>query len=127
MIQLNRIDHVVLTVASIEATVDFYTRVLGMTAETFGSGRTALRFGSSKFNLHEKGKEFEPKALLPTCGSVDICLIADTSISDVVSHFKRVGVPIAEGPVARTGATGPLESVYIRDPDQNLVEISNYK
>jgi catechol 2,3-dioxygenase-like lactoylglutathione lyase family enzyme len=123
---VNRLDHLVLTVASIEATVDFYTRVLGMEAIIFGTGRTALRFGTSKINLHQAGKEFEPKALRPTPGSADICLIVDDDIATVIADLTGAGIMIEEGPVDRTGATGPIVSCYLRDPDQNLIELSNY-
>ena len=121
-----RLDHLVLTVASIEATVEFYTRVLGMGVVTFGAGRTALTFGTSKINLHETGKEFEPKASHPTPGSADICLIVDDGIADVVAQLTVAGVPVEAGPVERTGATGPIVSCYLRDPDHNLIELSNY-
>jgi catechol 2,3-dioxygenase-like lactoylglutathione lyase family enzyme len=123
---VNRLDHLVLTVASIEATVDFYTRVLGMEAIIFGTGRTALRFGTSKINLHQAGKEFEPKALRPTPGSADFCLIVDDDIATVIADLTGAGIMIEEGPVDRTGATGPIVSCYLRDPDQNLIELSNY-
>jgi catechol 2,3-dioxygenase-like lactoylglutathione lyase family enzyme len=123
---VNRLDHLVLTVASIEATADFYTRVLGMEAIIFGTGRTALRFGTSKINLHQAGKEFEPKALRPTPGSADICLIVDDDIATVIADLTGAGIMIEEGPVDRTGATGPIVSCYLRDPDQNLIELSNY-
>jgi catechol 2,3-dioxygenase-like lactoylglutathione lyase family enzyme len=123
---VNRLDHLVLTVASIDVTVDFYTRVLGMEAITFGMGRTALRFGTSKINLHEAGQEFEPKALFPTPGSADICLIVDDDIATVIADLAGAGITIEEGPVDRTGATGPIVSCYLRDPDQNLIELSNY-
>jgi catechol 2,3-dioxygenase-like lactoylglutathione lyase family enzyme len=125
--QVNRFDHVVLTVASIEATVGFYTRVLGMEALTFGAGRTALRFGTSKINLHQAGREFEPKARHPTPGSVDLCFIVDDPIDDVLAQLAAAGVVVEEGPVARTGATGELVSCYLRDPDGNLIELSNYR
>jgi catechol 2,3-dioxygenase-like lactoylglutathione lyase family enzyme len=125
-VRIDRLDHLVLTVASIEATVEFYTRVLGMEVMTFGPGRTALTFGASKINLHEAGKEFEPKALRPTPGSADVCLIVDNSIADVLVELATAGVPVEEGPVERTGATGPIVSCYLRDPDQNLIELSNY-
>ena len=124
--RVDRIDHLVLTVASIEATVEFYTRVLGMGVVTFGAGRTALNFGTSKINLHETGKEFEPKALHPTPGSADICLIVDDGIADVIAQLALAGVPVEAGPVERTGATGPIVSCYLRDPDHNLIELSNY-
>jgi catechol 2,3-dioxygenase-like lactoylglutathione lyase family enzyme len=124
-IRINRLDHFVLTVASIEATCEFYSRVLGMEVRTFGGGRTSLHFGSSKINLHQQGKEFEPKAGHPVPGSADVCLIADTAIERVVAHLQKCGVPIIEGPVQRTGAMGGLLSVYFRDPDGNLIEVSN--
>lgn len=124
--RIDRIDHFVLTVASIQATCDFYSRVLGMSVVTFGQGRKALVFGRQKINLHEVGKEFEPKAKTPVAGSADFCLITETPIEEVVRHLESCGVPVAEGPVGRTGATGAIRSVYVRDPDQNLVELSNY-
>lgn len=126
MIVINRIDHVVLTVADIGATCAFYSRVLGMEVSVFGEGRTALSFGRQKFNLHEKGREFEPKAAHATAGSADFCLITEMPLSDVVVHLNALGIPIEVGPVEKTGATGPIRSVYIRDPDGNLVEISHY-
>lgn len=125
--KINRLDHFVLTVADIEATVAFYTQVLGMTEVSFGAGRRALTFGGSKINLHERGKEFEPKAEHPVPGSADICLIVDDDIADVITQLGAAGVPIEEGPVERTGATGPIVSCYLRDPDRNLVELSNYR
>lgn len=124
--QFTRIDHFVLTVASIPETCAFY-EVLGMTVETFGAGRKALRFGTQKINLHQVGREFEPKALRPTAGSGDFCLITETPLEDVIAHLTAQGLQIEEGPVDRTGATGPITSVYLRDPDNNLVEIANYK
>ena len=123
---IDRIDHIVLTVADVETTTQFYEKILGMKAETFGQGRRALSFGKSKFNLQQKGKEFEPKAQTPTPGSVDLCLITPTSLEKVIAHLNSCGVKIEEGPVQRTGAVGPINSVYIRDPDNNLIEISNY-
>ena len=125
--KVSRFDHVVLTVASIDATVDFYTRVLGMEALTFGAGRTALRFGTSKINLHQAGHEFEPKARHPTPGSMDLCFIVDDPIEDVLAQLAAAGVAVEEGPVPRTGATGEIISCYLRDPDGNLVELSNYR
>ena len=110
--KINRIDHIVLTVRSIEATCEFYSRALGMEVVTFGAGRKGLSFGAQKFNLHEQGKEFDPKADRPTPGSIDLCLIADTPIGEVVDHLSSIGVPVLEGPVQRTGATGPITSVY---------------
>lgn len=123
---LQRFDHVVLTVADLEATVRFYERALGMRGVTFGEGRRALEFGQNKINLHEAGREFEPKADRPTPGSADLCLITDDPIEQVIERLSSEGVPIVEGPVDRTGALGAIRSVYVRDPDANLVEISNY-
>jgi len=125
-VRIDRLDHLVLTVASIEAAAECCTRVLGMGVVTFGAGRTALTFGTSKINLHETGKEFEPKALHPTPGSADICLIVDDGIADVIAQLAVAGVPVEAGPVERTGATGPIVSCYLRDPDHNLIELSNY-
>src|SRR5215471_21852902 len=115
--RVDRLDHLVLTVANNEATVDFYTRVLDMGVVTFGPGRTALTFGTSKINLHQAGKEFEPKALHPTPGSADVCLIVEDDIADVLAELAAAGVPVEEGPVERTGAAGPIISCYLRDPD----------
>ena len=126
MIEIDRLDHLVLTVADIERTCVFYRDVLGMDVEIFGGGRTALKFGAQKFNLHQQGREFEPKAERPTPGSADLCLIASTPLEQVVAHLQAKGVAIEEGPVSRTGSTGPITSVYFRDPDQNLIEVSNY-
>ncbi|XP_005311042.2 glyoxalase domain-containing protein 5 isoform X2 [Chrysemys picta bellii] len=171
---IRRLDHLVLTVKSIEDTVGFYSKVLGMEVVTFKSedfrncqpmahltecpvsdisqqqlcqrqvqktlqqeimeepasraegNRKALRFGNQKFNLHEAGKEFEPKARRPVPGSIDVCLITDTSLDQLVGHLKACGVTIEEGPVPRTGAIGPITSIYFRDPDENLIEVSNY-
>lgn len=125
MIRIDHLDHLVLTVASIEATCDFYVRALGMQVETFGDGRKALRFGGQKINLHQAGREFEPKALRPTPGSADLCFIAATPLAEVAAHLQDLGIAIEEGPVDRTGATGPIRSVYLRDPDRNLIEIAN--
>jgi catechol 2,3-dioxygenase-like lactoylglutathione lyase family enzyme len=124
--RVSRLDHLVLTVRSIEASVSFYTRVLGMAEETFGGGRKALVFGSSKINLHQVGHEFEPKAAAPTPGSADLCLIVDDDLDSVQAHLAGAGVAIEIGPVKRTGAAGEIISVYVRDPDQNLIELSNY-
>jgi catechol 2,3-dioxygenase-like lactoylglutathione lyase family enzyme len=124
---IDRFDHFVLTVRDLNATCDFYSRVLGMEVITFGDNRKALQFGQNKFNLHEAGKEFEPKADRPTPGSADFCLIAETPLDDVIAHLQACGVAIIEGPVKRTGAVGTLRSVYFRDPDNNLVEVSNYE
>ena len=123
---IDRIDHFVLTVADLDATCEFYHRVLGMEVVLFAGGRRALAFGAQKINLHQRGKEFEPKAQQPTPGSGDFCLITRVPIEEVVAHLDACGVAISEGPVARTGATGSIRSVYFRDPDGNLVEVSNY-
>ena len=123
---ISHIDHLVLTVKNINETCTFYTEVLGMNTVTFGDGRKALSFGQQKINLHEVGKEFEPKATKATSGSADLCLITDFPLSKVVNHFNKLGVLIEEGPIKRTGAVGPITSVYIRDPDGNLIEVSNY-
>lgn len=120
------LDHIVLTVASIPRTVEFYTRVLGMEHEVFGpQSRNALKFGNQKVNLHEKGNEFEPRAHLAATGTGDFCLIVD-SLVGIEAHLARHGVAILEGPVKKTGAQGVLTSYYVRDPDQNLVELSTY-
>ena len=124
--QIDRIDHLVLTVFDLARTCDFYTRVLGMKVVTFGEGRTALAFGRQKLNLHLFGREFEPKALKPTPGSIDLCFITETPLDEVAAHVRACEVKIVEGPVPKTGATGPMMSIYVRDPDGNLVEISNY-
>ncbi|ASR49954.1 VOC family virulence protein [Paenibacillus kribbensis] len=123
---ISRLDHLVLTVRNVNTTCDFYSQVLGMEVITFGEGRKALHFGQQKINLHEVGKEFEPKAKMPMSGSADLCFITDVELSDVISHLDSCGIPIEEGPVQRTGALAPITSVYIRDPDGNLIEISNY-
>lgn len=121
---IDHLDHLVLTTIDLAACKDFYTRVLGMREETFGSGRLALRFGDQKINVHERGHEFEPKAHLPVPGALDLCFIASTGLDAVIAHLHAQQWPIIEGPVQRTGATGPIRSVYIRDPDLNLIEIS---
>ena len=124
--RVDHLDHLVLTVADIEATCAFYARVLGMDVVAFGGGsRVALTFGRQKINLHASGREFEPKADKPTPGSADLCFITVVPVADVVAHLNAEGVPIIEGPVRRTGATGPILSVYFRDPDRNLIEVSN--
>lgn len=123
---IDRIDHFVLTVASIDATCEFYSKILGMEVTEFAGGRKALSFGAQKINLHQHGKELEPKARRPTPGSGDFCLITRTPMTQVVAHLEACGIKIEEGIVPRTGATGPIKSVYLRDPDDNLVEISEY-
>jgi catechol 2,3-dioxygenase-like lactoylglutathione lyase family enzyme len=120
-----RIDHVVLTVGSIEATCDFYSKALGLEVVTFDGDRRSIQIGEQKLNLHEAGHEFEPKARRATPGSGDICLVTDEPLQQVLDRLARVGVPIELGPVKRTGAMGQLSSIYVRDPDGNLVEIAN--
>lgn len=123
---IERFDHLVLTVADIDRTCAFYGNNLGMKVVTFGVGRIALEFGQQKINLHQLGKEFEPKALRPTPGSADLCFVASVPLRDVIARLQKTGIPIVEGPVKRTGAIGPITSVYLRDPDDNLIEISEY-
>jgi catechol 2,3-dioxygenase-like lactoylglutathione lyase family enzyme len=124
--QIEKLDHLVLTVKSLETTCRFYTKVLGMRVVTFAGGRKAIVFGNYKINLHEAGKEFEPKALQPAPGSADLCFITGEPLSDIEELLKHQGVKVLEGPVKRTGAKGPILSIYLRDPDGNLLEISNY-
>ena len=121
---IDHLDHLVLTTTDRTACIDFYTRVLGMQLETFGAGRTAFRFGNQKINLHERGREFEPKAHLPVPGALDLCFIASRPLTEVIEHLLACAWPIIEGPVERTGATRRLRSVYVRDPDLNLIEVS---
>lgn len=121
---IDHLDHLVLTTANEEACVRFYVETMGMTLETFGAGRKAFRFGHQKINLHVKGHEFEPKAELPTPGSLDLCFIASVPLEEVIARLHEQSVPILEGPVMRTGATSRIRSVYVRDPDLNLIEIS---
>ena len=126
---IDHLDHLVLTTANEAACVDFYTRVLGMKLESFIGGtplveRKAFKFGNQKINLYIKGKEFEPKAAIPTPGSLDLCFIADRPLNEVVEQLAKAQWPIIEGPVVRTGATSKINSVYVRDPDHNLIEIS---
>jgi len=123
---ISGLDHLVLTVADLDETARFYTEVLGMRAVTFGAGRRALRFGESKINLHQAGGEFEPHAHRPTPGSADLCFVTSSPLERVAAHLRKNGVEIEEGPVGRTGASGPITSIYIRDPDGNLVEIASY-
>ena len=124
--KISHLDHLVLTVADIETTCQFYQSALNFEVITFGENRKALQFGHQKINLHQVGKEFEPKALRPTAGSADLCFIAETSLKDVIAHLHTLNIEIVEGPIERTGATGKILSIYLRDPDQNLIEISNY-
>ena len=123
---ISHLDHLVLTVADMEATCRFYSQILGMQVEEFGAGRQALRFGNQKINLHQAGHEIDPKAFRPTPGSGDLCFITDTPVEQVHATLLRHQVAIVKGPVERTGATGKIQSVYFRDPDQNLLEVSNY-
>ena len=125
--KLEGIDHIVLTVRDIDTTCAFYGRVLGMKTVIFGENRKALAFGSQKINLHQCGKEFEPKAKNPTPGAADFCLITSIPISDVAAHLASCGVRVLKGPVQKIGAKGPMTSVYFRDPDLNLIEVSNYE
>lgn len=122
---IDHLDHLVLTVADIEATCAFYQRLLGMEVVSFGDGRRALAFGQQKINLHAHGREFEPKAERPTPGSADFCLITRVPLAEVVARLMDGGVAIIDGPVPRTGASGPIMSIYFRDPDRNLVEVAN--
>jgi catechol 2,3-dioxygenase-like lactoylglutathione lyase family enzyme len=124
--KIARLDHLVLTVADIERSCAFYTRVLGMEVVTFGAGRTALRFGQQKINLHPADDIPGLFADKPTPGSGDLCFITEVPLAECVAHLERCGVPIVAGPGPRAGAIGTIQSVYIRDPDRNLIEISNY-
>jgi catechol 2,3-dioxygenase-like lactoylglutathione lyase family enzyme len=125
-VTIARLDHLVLTVADIDATCEFYGRVLGMARTSFAGGRTALSFGNQKINLHPAGNEYDPKATTPMPGSGDLCFITETPLDAVTAHLKDCEVEIIEGPAMKTGATGPIRSVYFRDPDGNLIEVSNY-
>jgi catechol 2,3-dioxygenase-like lactoylglutathione lyase family enzyme len=124
--KIDALDHLVLTVADVDATCAFYERVLGMQTITFDEGRKALAFGAQKINLHQHGHEFEPKAERPTPGSADLCFITGTPLTQVIHHLQECGVSVLEGPVPRTGARGPIMSVYFHDTDSNLIEVSNY-
>ena len=126
---IERVDHIVLTTRDKEACIRFYTEVLGMKLEKFRTPteeRLALKFGAQKINLHEWGKEFTPRAHVAVPGSLDLCFIASISLEEVVQKLQKNSIPILQGPVAKTGAKGPIRSVYVRDPDLNLVEISVY-
>jgi catechol 2,3-dioxygenase-like lactoylglutathione lyase family enzyme len=125
--QITSLDHLVLTVRDLAATCAFYQRVLGMQIVTFAEGRTALAFGRQKINLHQAGHEFEPKAARPTPGSADLCFVSESSVDETVEHLRRENVPILIGPVPRSGALGPMQSVYFRDPDENLIEVASYQ
>ena len=121
---IDHLDHIVLTCVDVKATKRFYIDVLQMKLETFGAGRMAFLFGNQKINLHVRGSEFEPKAHLPVPGALDLCFIAAVPLDRVIERLAQMNVPIIEGPVERTGATHKLRSVYVRDPDYNLIEIS---
>ena len=123
---IDRFDHMVLTVANIDETCDFYRRVLGMEKAVFAGGRVALGFGRQKINLHPAENPYTPRAKNAVTGAGDLCLITGTPLDDVIAHLQAEGVEIIEGPVAKTGAMGPITSVYFRDPDENLIEVSNY-
>jgi catechol 2,3-dioxygenase-like lactoylglutathione lyase family enzyme len=124
--KIKTIDHIVLTVADISATVNFYCDILGMQKEHFGQGRIALKFGNQKINLHQKGQEFEPKADKPTCGSADLCFIVETKLTEIATELEVKNCKIIDSIVERTGANGKIQSIYLRDPDNNLIELSNY-
>jgi catechol 2,3-dioxygenase-like lactoylglutathione lyase family enzyme len=124
--KIKNIDHIVLTVSDIDTTVEFYQNVLGMELVSFAQGRTALTFGSQKINLHQHGKEFEPRAQSPLPGSVDLCFITETPLEEAMSQARDKGVSIIEGPADKTGALGRIKSFYFRDPDMNLIEVANY-
>jgi catechol 2,3-dioxygenase-like lactoylglutathione lyase family enzyme len=124
-VKIDSLDHLVLTVKDIETTASFYSSVLGMEVVVFGGNRKALSFGAQKINLHQLGNEFEPKSGHPTPGSADLCFITSNPLSEVTAHLSSCNVDVIEGPVRRTGATGPILSVYFRDPDMNLIEVSN--
>lgn len=127
MITIDRLDHLVLTVRDLDITCDFYARVLGMQVITFGAGRKALQFGNQKLNLHQAGAEFEPKAAHPTPGSADLCFIAATPLEVVLDHLTAQDITPETEIVERTGAIGNIRSIYLRDPDNNLIELSNYE
>ncbi len=121
---IDHLDHLVLTTTDEQACIHFYVEVLGMKLESFGEGRKAFRFGNQKINLHVKGREYEPKAHLPVPGALDLCFIASRPLDEIIARLNALRVPIVEGPVRRTGAVHPLRSIYLRDPDLNLIEIS---
>lgn len=123
---IDRLDHLVLTVRDIDASCEFYSRVLGMEVVTFAGGRRALKFGQQKINLHPVEAPVAPHAMHPTPGSADLCLVTTSTMAEVRVHLEAQGVFVTEGPVPRTGAMGPITSVYFRDPDLNLVEVAVY-
>lgn len=124
---IDHIDHIVLTTRDLDGCIRFYTEILGMKLERFSEHRLALKFGTQKINLHEWGREFTPRAHVAAPGTLDLCFIAAVSLEDVIEKLKKNNIPLLEGPVAKTGAQGKMQSVYVRDPDLNLVEISVYK
>jgi catechol 2,3-dioxygenase-like lactoylglutathione lyase family enzyme len=124
--KIDRIDHIVLTAHDVDRTIEFYSRVMGMEPITFAGGRRGLAFGRQKINLHQSGREYEPKALKPAPGALDLCFITEAPLDDVITRLKENGIVIVDGPVPKTGALGPMMSVYFRDPDGNLIEVSNY-
>ena len=124
--QVKRIDHLVLTVADIEHSVEFYSRVMGMRRVEFGEGRIALAFGAQKINLHQRGREFSPRAGQVQTGSADLCFVIEEPVERALEELRARGVEVVEGPVPRTGAEGEIVSVYFRDPDRNLIEVCNY-
>ena len=126
MNKITHLDHLVLTVEDVEASCAFYTRIFDIKEVTFGNERKAVVFGDQKINFHQQGRELEPKALHPTPGSGDLCFITTDSLADVVRHIRDCEVEILEGPIKRTGALGSMMSIYIRDPDQNLIEVATY-
>ena len=123
--KISKLDHLVITATDIGQTLEFYCRVLGMEAPTFANGRKALRFGEQKINLHKAGEEIRPHAQNPAPGSADLCFISETPVQNIISHLSSCNVPVIEGPVKKTGAAGPMLSIYVRDPDNNLIEIAN--
>jgi catechol 2,3-dioxygenase-like lactoylglutathione lyase family enzyme len=127
MIRIDRIDHLVLSVSDIEASCDFYSRVLGMEIITFGDDRWALRFGQQKINLHRADSPIEPHAVHPTIGAADLCFIATTLLSEIAAHLVECGIAIIAGPLSGTGALGPITSISFHDPNLNLIEVSNYQ
>ena len=124
---ITSLDHLVLTVVDIDIIADFYVNILGMEKQVFGDNRIALKFGNQKINLHLLGSEFEPKAFNVKDGSADLCFIINTPLNEAKKHIESLGVKIEEGIVSRTGAMGEIESIYLRDTDKNLIELSNYK
>ena len=124
--KVTTLDHLVLTVQDLDSTVDFYTRVLGMTVSAFAEGRLALKFGSQKINLHEAAQEFQPNARRALPGSADICFVSEAPLEDWLEHLAANGVEVIEGPIRQLGALGPMTSIYFRDPDGNLIEVANY-